>query len=322
MPSHRAPAGSAVAGQTLDLDVGVIYTGERDFMPPLVKSVAGSGDGLAMRLILVDNASPDGAQQWTGLAPQVKVVANDRRYGYAANLNRILAASEARYALLLNTDMYFDVSEQCLAKMVAFMDDNPGCGLSVCRILHPDGSPGYSARRFPSWRVVAARRLGLRKLFGGALESYLYQERDPLDQFTCDWVSGCFMLVRREAIREIGRFDELYVKYFEDVDICLRLARAGWDAMYNGQTFCYHHEQRASRRLFSRDAWWHAWAYLRWQLKWGGAAARSIADRRQAQSAGGQSKKSDRRTDPAHASIHPGSQIANHATADATRPQP
>lgn len=315
MASHRAPAGSAVSAPALDLDVGVIYTGERDLMPPLVKTLAGSGDGLAMRLILVDNASPDGAAQWTGLAPRVKVVANDRRYGYAANLNRILAASEARYTLLLNTDMYFDVSEQCLAKMVAFMDANPGCGLSVCRILHPDGSPGFSARRFPSWRVVAARRLGLRKFFGDALEQYLYQDQDPLSQFPCDWVSGCFMLVRREAIREIGRFDELYVKYFEDVDICLRLARAGWDVMYNGQTYCYHHEQRASRRVFSRDAWWHAWAYLRWQLKWGGAAVRSVNHRRKAQPLAARNH-AERRTDPAHAAIPAASPVINPSEAE------
>jgi hypothetical protein len=59
------------------------------------------------------------------------------------------------------------------------------------------------------------------------------------------------------------------LKYFEDVDMCLRMARAGWQVMFNGQTHCYHHEQRASRRALSRDAWWHGRAYLRWLYKWG-----------------------------------------------------
>jgi GT2 family glycosyltransferase len=51
--------------------------------------------------------------------------------------------------------------------------------------------------------------------------------------------------------------------------MCLRMARAGWQVMFNGGTRCYHHEQRASRHAFSRDAWRHGRAYLRWLLKWG-----------------------------------------------------
>ncbi|HEY2837785.1 MAG TPA: hypothetical protein VGJ26_01460, partial [Pirellulales bacterium] len=175
----------------------------------------------------------------------------------------------ARYSLLLNTDMYFDPGEQCLAKMVAFMDLHPRCGLSICRLYHPDGTYGHPARRFPSWRMIAARRLGMQRWFSQAVDSYLYQDQDPHRSFECDWVSGCFMLVRREAIHAVGNFDESFVKYFEDVDICLRMARAGWLVMFHGATYCYHHEQRASRRALSRDAWLHGRAYLRWLLKWG-----------------------------------------------------
>ena len=261
----------------LDLDVGVIYTGERHYMTPLVESLAKSAAGLSLRLILVDNASADGVASWTHLCPRTKIVTNSQRYGYAANLNRILSASDARYVLLLNTDMYFDVGEQCLAKMVEFMEQHRGCGVSICRVLHPDGTDGHSARRFPTWRVIAARRLGLRRLFPRSLREHLYGEQDPLGHFACDWVSGCFMLVRREAFRDVGFFDEQYVKYFEDVDMCRRMALAGWQVMFNGQTFCYHHEQRASRNIASRDAWRHARAYWRWLTKWGSARPTALS---------------------------------------------
>ena len=266
-PGRRRP--STMASTTLDLDVGVIYSGEQQYMPPLLSSLAGSAEGLSLRLILVDNASADGVANYTHACSRTKVVANSRPFGYAANLNRILAASDARYTLLLNTDMYFDVEEQCLAKMVRFMDTNPRCGISICRIYHPDGTYGYPARRFPTWRAIAARRLGLTRLFGSELRNHLCQDSDTQGSFDCDWVSGCFMLVRREAIGDIGRFDEGYGKYFEDVDICLRMTRAGWQVKFHGQTYCYHHEQRASRRTLSRDAWRHARAYVRWLKKWG-----------------------------------------------------
>jgi len=273
----QAKIAGDMARETLDLDVGVIYSGERHFMTPLVASLAGSAEGLSLRLLLVDNASPEGVAPWTALVPQAQVIANTRAYGYAANLNRILSVSDARYALLLNTDMYFDVHDECLTRMVEFMDRQPRCGLSVCQIYHPDGSYGFPARRFPTWQAIAARRLGCGGLFAPAARDHLYEDCSIDGSFPCDWVSGCFMLVRREAVRDVGLFDEQYVKYFEDVDYCLRMWRAGWQVMFNGATRCFHYEQRASRRLLSQDAWRHGRAYLRWLSKWGLSPTRSGA---------------------------------------------
>ena len=90
-----------------DLDIGVIYTHERELMPRLLETMSASGERLRMRLILVDNASSDGVEAWCDQFAETRILANDHRLGYAANLNRTLAASTARYILLMNTDMYF-----------------------------------------------------------------------------------------------------------------------------------------------------------------------------------------------------------------------
>ena len=87
--------------------------------------------------------------------------AQSERLPYAANLNRILAASAARYVLLLNTDMFFDPRQQCLARMVRFMDAQPDCGMAGCRLYHADGSDALAARRFQTaaghrWPAAAA----------------------------------------------------------------------------------------------------------------------------------------------------------------------
>jgi GT2 family glycosyltransferase len=267
--SQRGRTAPSPATSRFDLEVGIIYSGERHYMTPLVSSLAGSVSGITARLILVDNASADGVAEWARQVPQTKILRNEKPLGYAANLNRILSAASARYVLLMNTDMYFDPADQCLAKMVAFMDERPRSGMSICQIYRPDGSYGHPARRFPTLRTIAARRLGLHRILKRPLREHLYEDRPITDCYPCDWVSGCFMLVRRDAIQDVGRFDERYVKYFEDVDICLRMARAGWQVMFNGGTRCYHHEQRASRKAFSRDAWRHGRAYLRWLMKWG-----------------------------------------------------
>jgi len=252
-----------------DLDIGVVYTYERDLIEPLLSTLRASGDGLQMRLLLVDNASQDGGKNLQDYFDETLVLRNSRRLSYAANLNCVLRASRARYILLLNTDMVFDPLEQCLGRMIAFMDRHTECGVSGCRLYRADGQFAYPARRFQTLPAILARRLGLGRWMRRTLNRYFCRDHSPQDTFECDWLSGCFLLVRREAFEDVGCFDEGFTKYFEDVDLCLRMARAGWKVMYHGDTYGYHLEQRASGRLFSADARWHLQSYLRWLWKWG-----------------------------------------------------
>jgi len=260
-----------------DLDIGVVYTHERDLMPPLLSTLKGSGNGLRMRLILNDNFSEDGADSYQQYFSDTVVLRNTQRLHYAANLNRVLNASTAKYVLLLNTDMYFDPEEQCLTRMAAFMDTHPDCGIAGCGLYHADGNFAYPARRFQTLSTIMARRLGLCRFFHQSLNNYFYREYAFPDCLQCDWLSGCFMMIRRDAFEDVGYFDDGFIKYFEDVDMCLRMARAGWQVMYNGGTYCYHLEQRASKRLFSLDAHRHLRSYLRWLWKWGFAPERHVA---------------------------------------------
>src|SRR5262249_38795154 len=115
-----------------DLDIGVIYTHEHSYMGPLLSSLDASRNGTTARLILTDNASEDGAAQWSGMFQPSTIIRNDRRMTYAENLNRVLFNSTARYVLLLNTDMYFEPSEESLTAMVRFMDQHPRCGIGGC----------------------------------------------------------------------------------------------------------------------------------------------------------------------------------------------
>jgi len=274
---RQPPVGTAPRPGEPDLDVGVVYSGERALLEPLLGTLAASAEGLRIRLILVDNHSPDGVGGWTGVVPNTLVLRNRRRFPYAVNLNRVLAASTARYVLLLNTDMFFDPRQQCLARMVQFMDAEPDCGIAGCRIYHADGSDAPSARRFQTASIIAARRLGLGRLMRRTLNRYFYREHAPGESFDCDWLSGCFLMVRREAFQQAGLFDESFGKYFEDVDMCLRVCRAGWRVRYHGRTSCYHLEARASRRWLSADAWRHLRAYACWLGKWGSSPGRSPA---------------------------------------------
>ena len=238
-------------------------------MGPLLSTMKASAPGLNYRLILVDNHSPDGIEPWRQIIPETKVLKNTERLHYAANMNRILAASTARYVLVMNTDMFFDPRQRCLSRMVEFMDSHPNCGIAGCRLLHADGHDARAARRFQTLSVILARRFGLGGLMRRTLERYFYMDHAPGESFDCQWLSGCFLMLRNKAVEKVGLFDESFGKYFEDVDMCLRMARAGWHVMYHGATSAYHIEQRASRKLFSTDAWRHLRSYLYWLSKWG-----------------------------------------------------
>ncbi len=258
----------SIKQRPVDLDIGIIYTYEDHFMPPLLSSLSQSGNDIKMRLLLVDNASEQGTEKWESYFRWTKVIRNHQRLGYAPNLNRILEHSSAPFVLLMNSDMYFDPAEQCLSKIVRYMRRNPDCGVVGCRLYHEDETFAYPARRFPTVRAIAGRRLGLRSL-SGEVASHLYHERKPTDTFDCDWLSGCFLMVRRQILQDMETLDVSFRKYFEDVDFCLRTALAGWRVVYYGETYGYHLEQRASKRLISRDAWLHLQSYLRWLRKWG-----------------------------------------------------
>ncbi len=268
-PAHRPALEGLASPPPADVDIGIIYTHERRLMPRLLYTLRRSCPGIAARLVLVDNASKDGVEPWLGYFPQTLVLRNGRRLLYAANLNRVLQAATARYVLLLNTDMFFDPREQCVTRMVRFMDSRPQCGIAGCGIYHEDGGYAYPARRFQTLPVVFARRLGLGRFMRRTLDRYLYRDQPVTGTWACQWLSGCFLMIRREALEDVGYFDEGFVKYFEDVDMCLRMARAGWQVLYHGATYCYHLEHRSSRHLFSIDAWRHLRAYLRWHWKWG-----------------------------------------------------
>ena len=135
--------------------------------------------------------------------------------------------------------------------------------------MHADGHDARAARRFQTLPVILARRFGLGGFMRRTLERYFYMDHAPGESFACQWLSGCFLMLRNKAVEKVGLFDESFGKYFEDVDMCLRMARGGWQVMYHGATSAYHIEQRASRKLFSTDAWKHLRSYLYWLSKWG-----------------------------------------------------
>ncbi len=145
--------------------------------------------------------------------------------------------SRGRYVLLLNTDAF--VATDTLRRTVAYMDANPACGVLGTRLVGRDDELQPGCRYFPNPWNVFLHRAGVARFF-----PKVRMVDEPMDDLStpreCDWVPGCYMLVRKDVIDRCGLFDPRYFLYVEEVDFCRRAKSAGWKVVYFPETSVVH----------------------------------------------------------------------------------
>ncbi len=192
-------------------------------------------------LVLVDNGE-DGSAEYVEerFGESVRAIRCANR-GFAHANNRGLATADARYLLLLNPDT--EVADGTLADLVAYMDDHPEVGIAGCRQIDGDGELWPTVRRFPGVGRALGEAIGPERLpftAGRLGESELDLSRYERE-LSCDWTSGSFLFVRREALQSAGPLDERFFFYSEEVDLCLRVKQAGWEVRHFPRFTIVHH---------------------------------------------------------------------------------
>ena len=162
--------------------------------------------------------------------------------GFGRANNQAVPRARGRYLLLLNTDAF--VAPDTLTEDIGFMDAHARYGVLGVKLVGADGSLQPSCRYFPTpWNVFAGSTRA-----GGWLRRWLFPRTqlvddpkwDPAELRECDWVPGCYYLIRREIIDEVGLFDPRYFLYFEEVDHCRRVRQAGFRVVYYPDTSVLH----------------------------------------------------------------------------------
>ena len=198
----------------------------------------------------------------------VHIVVNERPLGFAANANRGVAATSGEFVALVNPDAV--PQPGAVETLVRFAAANPRCGVAGPQLRWPDGSWQPSRRRFPTVTGTLVRRTPLRLVFRPLERQrshYLLDER-PTDPAPADWMLGGFLLLRRATLDELGGFDPRFRLYGEDIDLCYRAAKAGWERWYVPAAVVVHDYDRASDRTFlSRRTLWHWSGILRFVHK-------------------------------------------------------
>jgi N-acetylglucosaminyl-diphospho-decaprenol L-rhamnosyltransferase len=193
---------------------------------------------LRHQVIVVDNASRDDSVQMLRTRyPSAELIENKVNVGFARANNQAVPLGRGRYILLLNTDAF--VAPDSLRKTVDFMDAHAECGVLGVKIVGDDGSLQPSCRFFPTpWNGFLVTT-GLYKLFPRArLVDDMAWDHASIRE--CDWVPGCFYLVRREVIDRLGLFDPRFFLYFEEVDHCRAVKQTGWKVLYYPFTQIVH----------------------------------------------------------------------------------
>jgi hypothetical protein len=203
---------------------------------------------LETEVFVADNNSWDGtAEKIRAEMDWVKLLVNHDNMGFSKASNQAIRRASGDYILLLNPDTI--VPELTIKQMLKFMDENPQVGVSTCRVELANGELDRACHRgFPTPWSSFTYLCGLSKLFP---KSRLFGQYHltwlSLDQpHEIDTPSGCFYLVRRKVIEEIGLLDEDYFLYGEDVDWSYRIKKTGWEIFYYPKVKIIHYKGMSS----------------------------------------------------------------------------
>jgi N-acetylglucosaminyl-diphospho-decaprenol L-rhamnosyltransferase len=256
----------------------IINRNTREYLRDCLASLAEQEYLGGMSVWVVDNGSTDGSPEMVlSEFEGTNLVLNDENVGYARACNQGAANAGEPYLFFMNSDTV--VAPGAARAIVDYFEDHPRAGVVGPRILNEDGSLQFSCREFPSINDAFLHAFVGLFSAGNAASARYKKTAWPHDaEAQADWVSGCFMAVRREAFEAVGGFDEAYFMYVEDVDLCWRVWEAGWTVDYTPAAEVVHHIGMSSQAVPARMVFHHHASMLRFHRKTYRGGARPLVN--------------------------------------------
>jgi N-acetylglucosaminyl-diphospho-decaprenol L-rhamnosyltransferase len=216
-----------VTETTPDLSVSIVTYNSQDCLEALFTSLA-SQEGLLWELFLVDNASTDGTPGILSQRGMGHVTTNAENAGFGRGHNQNGQRFRGRYLLFLNPDL--ELPPGLFAGLVRFLDNNPSIAIAGPKVLEgPSRTPFPPRRCYPGQMLMPAGP-------------------EPAASQPA-WINGCCMAIRRCVFEDIGGFDPAYFLYFEEVDLCWRARRAGWQLGWLPEYEVLHYGRGSQRSI-------------------------------------------------------------------------
>src|SRR5207244_4081849 len=260
---------------SLDLSIIIVTWNTCELLAKCLEAAPAAVGELAAEIWVVDNASSDSTVEMVQERfPEVHVIANRENRGWAGGNNQALKLSAGRFLLLLSAAG--EPRPGSLAALARFLDEHPDAGACGPMLLASDGSIQGNGRRFPTFWKEFLDVTGLRHL---ALKAYIrrfgWGRVDFESLAEVDEVTGACLLVRRQAFEQVGLLDERFFMFYDEIDWCYRMRRAGWRIFYVPEAKVVHHVAASVRqvgfeayrrlfesqqRYFRKHAPWPTWA--------------------------------------------------------------
>ncbi|MBI5369721.1 glycosyltransferase family 2 protein [Candidatus Uhrbacteria bacterium] len=236
-----------------DLSILIVHYNTPGLLRQTLKGLFEAQPAMSFEIILVDNNPKMRVRDWVQKEfSQVKIVMSDRNTGFGGGMNLAMSHASGRYYFVFNPDICTFAGT--LEALVAYMDAHPDIGMLGPKLLNPDRSLQYSCYRFMKPSIIPYRRIPLLRnlpFAKRAVDDYQMKDWDHNQVADVDYLLGAAILVRKEAVDEIGGFDPTFFVYFEDQDWCRRFWLAGWRVVYHpGISLIHYHRRETAEGSF------------------------------------------------------------------------
>lgn len=229
----------------MSVAISIVSFNTKDLLRNCLKNLKTQTTKEKINVWVLDNDSNDGSSEMVKKEfPAVNLIESERNLGFAKGQNQILKQIRDEYVLLLNPDTQFD--SDSIGVMLKFMEENPGCGVSSCRLVDFNNKLESNGGSFPfGWALYSwlfnLEILGLNTNFHQEDSEYYSKVRKV------DWVAGTFMMVKTEVFKSVGFLSEDFFMYFEDVEFCYRVKKSGSSVMLNPKVTVKHKSGSSSK---------------------------------------------------------------------------
>jgi GT2 family glycosyltransferase len=265
-----------------DVTLSVVSYGTKDLLRACLQSIAELDPAVSVQTVVVDNGSTDGSADMVAREfPWAELIRNETNRYFAPAHNQAFAVARGRYVGILNSDTR--LFPDTITRMTAFMEAHPDAGASTCLYLRDDGTElkaeAHNHWRFHSLLYVSLCRNAagekVYRMLGGRSSSPIRVEGDVVET---DVVSDTFLFVRKDVLDKIGGYDERFLLYSTEDDICASVKDAGYRIFYYGGARLAHALSASVRRSSPyRIRWIFAKDSMRYFRKHGRLATRLLA---------------------------------------------
>lgn len=232
-----------------DLSIVIVNWNTIDLLRDVLASVYGNLHGVLVEVIVVDNASTDGSPDMVERDfPNAILIRNSDNRGFAAANNQGFEVAIGRHILLLNSDTI--ILGDVLAQSVRYLDQHPTVGAMGCRVLNPDRTMQQTCSMWPGLVNLLLLTSGLWKLrWPEFLGRYQMTHWLRDSERSVESISGCYLMLRRPVLEQVGPLDETFFFFGEETDWCRRIREAGWELRFAPVGEIIHYGSASARKL-------------------------------------------------------------------------